>query len=147
VRLVPPPQGGVLGEVANDAGIPGLGGSPGNSYSCGPRADLFQIGDPVQVITGWYLDADYWSMIGTTAPEVSSLRVELNDGEAIDVPVDPVSHVFALFHREALSIAKVVPDAGAAASIDCEPNEDTGYGVSFLNCSGFVDRSRLNGDE
>ena len=71
-------------------------------------------------------------MIGIAAPEISSLRVELNEGEAIQVPVDAASHVFALFHRGPLSIDKVVPDAGASASIECEPQEDDGYGISFL---------------
>jgi hypothetical protein len=102
---------------------------------------LFERSDPVQVITGWSQDADYWSMIGIAAPEISSLRVELHEGEAIEVPVDPASHVFALFHRGRLSVNKVVPDAGESASIECEPEEDDGYGISFLNCSGFVGRS------
>jgi hypothetical protein len=140
VILQPPPLGGVLGEVSSEAGVPGFSDSPGAWPSCGPQADLFERGDPVQVITGWSRDADYWTMIGIAAPEISSLGVEVHEGEAIEVPVDPASHVFALFHRGSLSVDRIVPDAGEGASIECEPQEDSGYGITSLNCSGFVDR-------
>jgi hypothetical protein len=140
IILRPPPNRGLLGRIGIDAGSPGAGEAPGETYRCGPQADLFERGDPVQVLTGWSLDADYWSMLGTAAPEISSLRVELDDGEAIDVPVDPASHVFALFSHAPLSIDKLIPDAGRIASIDCEPEEDHGYGVSHLNCAGTVRR-------
>jgi hypothetical protein len=63
-------------------------------------------------------DADYWSMIGTAAPEISSLRAEPSEGEAIEVP-----------------------ESGGRASIECEPQEDDGYGTSYLNCPGVVGRS------
>jgi hypothetical protein len=141
VNLQPPPYGGVLGQVSSEASVPGSSESPGAWSSCGPKADLFERGDPVQVITGWSRDADYWSMLGTAAPEISSLRVVLTDGGTIDVPVDPATHVFALFRRAPLSIDKVIPDAGSNASIECEPEETEGFGVSYLNCSGTVRRS------
>ncbi len=137
VTLQPPPTGSVVGDSAKEAGVPSLSDSTGASSSCGPQADLFVHGDPVQVISGWSRDADYWSMIGIAAPDVASLRVELNEGEAIEVPVDPVSHAFALFHREPLSIEKIVPDAGESASIECVPQDEGGY-VSFLNCTGVI---------
>jgi hypothetical protein len=141
IILRPPPYEGLPGTIRTDAGSPGLGDASGDTYSCGPEADLFERGDPVQVITGSSRDADYWSMLGTAAPEISSLQIELNDGEIIDVPVDPASHVFALFSHAPLTIDKVIPDAGSIASIECEPEEDDGYGGSHLNCAGTVRRS------
>jgi hypothetical protein len=140
VNLEPPPYGYVPSRASGQAGVPESSDSPGAWTGCGPPADLFERGDPVEVFTGWSAAAEYWSMIGTAAPEISSLRVELDDGEATEVHVDPTTHVFALFSRGPLSIDRVVADAGDSASIECEPQENDGYGISYLSCSGVVGR-------
>jgi hypothetical protein len=42
-----------------------------HSRACASPGEVqFERGDPVQVITGWSRDADYWSMIGIAAPEI-----------------------------------------------------------------------------
>jgi hypothetical protein len=53
VMLRPPPDTGVPGGVSTEADVPGFIESTTPFPSCGPQADMFEHGDPVQVITGW----------------------------------------------------------------------------------------------
>jgi hypothetical protein len=132
LELDPPPFDGWRGEALDQVD------PDGHRDVCGPRADLFDRGDPVQLLGSWSASADYWHVAGTTAPEITRLAVELDSGRTLDVPVDPDSHVFALFSRTPLRVTRVVPDAGDTASIECEPDETDGYGITYLNCSGTV---------
>lgn len=136
VELEPPAMrnGGANGQLD----LPGAIAHNGHSASCGARADWFDRGQPLQLLGDWSESADYWHIIGTAAPNISSLSVELDNGGTIDVPVEPTSHVFVLFSREPLSVRLVVPDAGDAASIRCLPDMTDGYGITDLSCSGSV---------
>jgi hypothetical protein len=132
-ELDPPPA---ADEIGDDA-FPGEIEHDGELATCGPKADLFKRGDPVQLIGAWYADADYWYFAGTVAPEISALDVELRNGRRLRVEVDSTSRVFALFSRSELAIKRVRPDAGTKATITCvmEDEEDL---AGFLNCSGRV---------
>lgn len=136
-ELDPPPAPDRFGDFA----IPGLIQRDGHQASCGPKADLFRSGDPVQQLGSWYADSDYWYFAGTVAPEISALDVELKNGSTIRVEVDPVSKVFTLFSRDGLRIEEVRPDAGGKASITCVVENDQDFAAGFLNCSGTVHRS------
>lgn len=102
-----------------------------NDASCFSRPDLFEEGDPIYTFD--YLgDGDYWYLAGITAPEIARLTVTLRGGKRLEVPVDPTTHVFALFNRQPQKIAEITANAGTNTRIRCVPDPELG----LLECSG-----------
>lgn len=103
--------------------------SPGSGAdtSCSPEPDLFDEGDPVQLI---FADrGDYSVTAVALAREVNGLAIEPPDGRTYEVAI-PDSRVVVLFDRDVERLHAKTRDG----RVTCDVGSDEGF-VTGLTCS------------